>query len=225
MALNTSEDEDVVFDAAGSGDTPSDVDGLVIEWSAGDRTARGIQATMNWSSEGSYTVILRVIDTDGAITELFMSVTVTNKAPEGTASVDRTEAGVGDIFNFAVLGLSDTPTDLEDLIITWSFGDGTLETGVTVPHKYEEAGDYIVTVTIRDDDNAQVETSLFITVTEDDGMSVGSMGLIAGVVVAVLVVVIIVILMYLRRESIPAEPEENGPNGPGTDTDDPGEEP
>jgi len=197
-ATDVLEDQVVTFDASDTTDTPSDRDGLAIEWQAGGRTTSGTTAQFSWSSAGSYTVVLRVTDGDGAISELFLTVNVRNRAPSGNASVDRDEAQVGEIFNFAVISLDDTPSDLAKLIVTWSFGDGTLETGTTVTHKYKEAGDYTVTLTVRDDDAAQVERVLYVTVHADEGMMSGTTSLVALVMAVVLVAVILVVVLYMR---------------------------
>jgi len=197
-ATDVLEDGTVTFDASGTTDTPSDRDGLVIEWQAGGRTASGATAEFSWASAGSYTVVLRATDGDGAISELFLTVTVRNRAPAGDASVDRTEAQVDEIFNFAVIGLDDTPSDLPDLIVTWAFGDGTLETGTTVTHKYRSPGDYTVTLTIRDDDAAQVERVLLVTVHADEGMMSGSSSLLALIMAVIVVAVLLVVVLYMR---------------------------
>ena len=205
------EGEDVTFDATGSRDTASDIEHLTIEWSWGSIIKTGTRVVFQFTSEGSLTVVLTVTDDDGAISELFFGVTVKNKVPDGTPSVDRTEAGVGELFNFAALDISDTPNDLEDLMVTWSFGDGELETGVTVTHKYEEPGDYTVIMSIRDDDGAQKEGSLYITVTGDEGMISGSDALLALGAGVAAIVVLILTLIILRRAQM--DEEEEVPTG------------
>jgi hypothetical protein len=209
-ATSVLEGETVNFDAIGSWDTATDMESLSIEWSSGSETQIGILAAFQFDDEGSFTVILTVTDDDGAIGELFFAVTVRNKVPDGVPTVDRQEAGVGKIFNFAALGLTDTANDLDDLVVTWSFGDGTLDTGVTVVHRYDEPGDYTVTMTIRDDNGAQKEAMLFVTVTQEEGMLSGSGATIVLVASAAAIVILVITLMIMRRE----QADEDGPAGP-----------
>nr|NIP35025.1 PKD domain-containing protein [Thermoplasmata archaeon]NIS14525.1 PKD domain-containing protein [Thermoplasmata archaeon]NIS20058.1 PKD domain-containing protein [Thermoplasmata archaeon]NIT77271.1 PKD domain-containing protein [Thermoplasmata archaeon]NIU49160.1 PKD domain-containing protein [Thermoplasmata archaeon] len=155
--------------------------------------------TFTFEDEGSFTVILRVTDDDGAVSELFFSVNVRNLAPTGVATVDRTEAEVAKIFNFAALDLQDTPNDVEGLTVTWSFGDGSLGTGVTTTHRYDEPGDYTVTMTVRDDDGATYDGFLYITVTEEGGMMSGRTATLAIAAAVAAIVIALITLMFLRR--------------------------
>ncbi|MCJ2540528.1 MAG: PKD domain-containing protein, partial [Candidatus Thermoplasmatota archaeon] len=206
-ATSVFEGEDVTFDATGSRDTASDTEHLTIEWSWGSVTKTGTRVVYQFDNEGGLTVILTVTDDDGAISELFFGVTVKNKVPDGMPSVDRTEAGVGELFNFAALDVSDTPNDREDLLVTWSFGDGGLETGVTVAHKYDEPGDYTVIMSIRDDDGAQKEGYLYITVTEDEGMISGSGALVALAAGLAAIVILVLAVFILRRAGMDEDEE------------------
>lgn len=216
-ATTVLEGEEVVFNATGSRDTPSDMETLVIEWSWGSKVKTGTRVVFKFPDEGSFTVILTVTDDDGALSELFFGVNVRNQVPDGMASVDRSEAGVGDIFNFAALDLTDTPNDLDGLRITWSFGDGTLDTGVTVAHRYDEPGDYTVVMTIMDDNGARKEAYLFITVTEEESMMASSTAMFA-IAAGVAAIIIMVALVILRRAG-----SGEGPGATeGEDTDTPG---
>jgi hypothetical protein len=208
-ATSIMEGETVTFDAAGSRDTITDMEDLTIEWTRGSETIRGTLAEFQFDTEGSFTILLTVTDDDGAIAELFFTVTVKNQVPDGLPSVDRQEARVGQIFNFAALDISDTHNDLDDLVVTWSFGDGTLDTGVTVVHRYDEPGEYAVTMTIRDDDGAKKEAMLYVTVTEEEGMLSGTGATFALVAVAAAIVISVITLLVVRR----AEAEDDGDDG------------
>ncbi len=198
-ATRVVEGEAVTFDATGTRDTVSDMEDLTVEWSRGSDVQIGMKVTFTFEDEGSFTVILRVTDDDGAVSELFFSVNVRNLAPTGVATVDRTEAEVAKIFNFAALDLQDTPNDVEGLTVTWSFGDGSLGTGVTTTHRYDEPGDYTVTMTVRDDDGATYDGFLYITVTEEGGMMSGRTATLAIAAAVAAIVIALITLMFLRR--------------------------
>jgi len=46
----------------------------------------------------------------------------------------------------------------------WNFGDGTIETGVTVEHTYSEFGTYVVTLRIKDDDDFYDEDKVIVNI-------------------------------------------------------------
>ncbi|UCC93391.1 MAG: PKD domain-containing protein, partial [Thermoplasmata archaeon] len=209
-ATSVLEGTTVVFDATGTRDTPGDMEDLSIEWSMGSEVKTGTQVEFQFDSKGAFTVLLTVTDDDGAIAELFFTVNVRNQAPDGIPSVDRQEAKVGQIFNFAALDIVDTSNDIEDLVVTWSFGDGTLDTGVTVVHRYDDPGDYTVTMTIRDDDGAKKEAMLYVTVTEEEGMLSGSGTTIALAAAAAAVIIGLLILFVVKRAQLQEEDAVDG---------------
>jgi PKD repeat protein len=226
---NVVEDEAVGFDASASTDTPSDLPYLQYEWSWGGQVRYGMQSTFVWSEAGSYTVVLTVIDDDGAIDEDFFQVTVTNVVPGGVAIVDRTDGKVGEAFTFNVVGLTDTPSDLTNLTVTWNFDDGTILVGRTVTHSFSQGGEHSVMAIIKDDDGAKVERVLLVSVDEEPSKMAGSSGLLIGVAIAVAIIVIVVIMVYRARGPgrHSAPDEEVGPSdqaGPVEDDEAPGED-
>ena len=200
-ATSVWEDEVVTFDAIGTTDTASDLETLTYQWISGSQTVTGTQVAFSWSESGSHTVILTVTDDDGAIGERFLQVEVKNKSPEGLAFAEITEAGVGEELTFTVIGLDDTATDLEYLIITWSFGDGSLASGAVVTHEYEEAGDFIVSVSIRDDDSGQADSFIAVTITEEEGLIDGSTGLAIGIIILAAVLGLLLVLGLRMRNA------------------------
>jgi hypothetical protein len=193
-----SEDEEVTFDAGGSTDTPSDLDGLTYTWTSGDSERTGMQATFKWTEPGNHNVVLTVTDDDGAMDEIFMQVVVTNEPPQGQAVVDRTEAKVGQTLTFSVLGLHDTPSDLPDLLVTWAFGDGTMDVGSEVTHAFDEGGDYTVIVTIKDDNGAKVDRFVTVTIEEEEVGIVGGSGTLIGIGIAAAIAIVLALLYILR---------------------------
>ncbi len=214
-ATSVLEDEVVAFDAIGTTDTASDLETLTFQWTSGSRTVMGAQAAFSWSGSGSHTVILMVTDDDGAIGERFLQVEVRNKPPEGLAFAEITEAGVGEELTFTIIGLNDTATDLEYLLITWSFGDGSLASGAVVTHEFEEPGDFIVYVSIRDDDSGKADSFIAVTITEEESLIAGSTGLAIGILVVVLVLLLFLGLRMRRAGGDGGEEEEEPSGGEG----------
>ena len=52
---------------------------------------------------------------------------------------------------------------------SWEFGDGTSGTGVTVQHSYGAPGEYLVRLTVRDDQNASDTTSKLVEISAPQG--------------------------------------------------------
>jgi PKD repeat protein len=215
-ATSVMEGENVTFDATGSRDTAGDMEDLTIEWTRGPDVRTGKRVTFLFEEEGSFSIILTVTDDDGALSQLFFTVKVSNQVPNAVPSVDRTEAGVGRIFNFAALDLTDTPNDLPGLTVSWSFDDGELGTGLSVAHRYDEAGDYTVTMTVRDDDGATYEGYLYITVTEEEGIMSGTTMTLAIVAAVAAIVVSVITLLVLRRAKVDEDDDPGPEEGPTT---------
>lgn len=58
--------------------------------------------------------------------------------------------------------------DLDGSIMSWSwnFGDGNTASGVTVSHTYQEPGNYTVTLTVKDNRNAEISNTCSVEVRE-----------------------------------------------------------
>ena len=193
------EDAPVTLDASGSIDTPSDMPGLTYEWDLGEgRRVTGRTLNMSWSESGRLTVILYVTDGDGAVSEAYVPVEVRNRAPTALASVDRQEARVGGDFRFTAYDLDDTPSDLANLTMLWDLGDGTVLTGADAVHAFDRAGDYLVKLTVRDDDGASCELLVAVSVTEEQSVLL-SPPVRYGLLVLIVVVVVIVVLLFMRQ--------------------------
>lgn len=193
------EDATVTLDASGSTDTPSDVANLTYEWDlGGNRRVPGRTVDVTWPDSGRHTVTLLVTDDDGAVSETYVQVEVRNRAPSVLASVDRTEARIGGEFRFTAYGLDDTPSDLRNLSVLWELGDGAILTGTGVVHAYDEAGEYLVKVTVRDDDGVSYEQYVAVRVTEEESM-LSSPQVRYGIIIIIVVVVVVVAVLLIRR--------------------------
>jgi len=166
----TFEDQEVVFDASASTDTPSDVAFLEYNFSFGDGEHTGwttnMTAALTYSASGTYNIGLEVRDDDGDVNATITDLKVTNKVPE--VSANESFLGLEDSpVEFNGSG-SDTISDIPTLEFKWDFGDGhgtdwSNVTGAT--HTYDEVGEYNATFSVRDDDGAEVLTKVNVTIT------------------------------------------------------------
>ncbi len=164
------EDEVVLLDARGSSDTPSDLVNLSYAWDFGNDEYSGWlnEPTINYTyiNKGTYTVTLTVRDDDYATDITSIKIIVNNVEPTCTAMVDHETVNEDDVINFTGTG-SDSPSDMPYLKYYWDFGDNTYTEPMSSPnttHKYTTKGIYNATLTIEDDNGANGNSTVFITV-------------------------------------------------------------
>jgi PKD repeat protein len=152
-----------------NGSGSSDPDGTIAlaSWAFGDGTnAAGLTVTHDYASAGTYTATLTVIDNDGSVDTDTAIITVANRPPVANAGPNQSgTTGVALTFN----GTGSSDPDGTITSYTWSFGDGTTGTGAVVSHAYATSGTYTVTLTVRDDDNAQTSDTAVATITAPSG--------------------------------------------------------
>ena len=162
-----------------SGDATDPEDGAVpaanFEWTAdlpnGQTNyliASGTKtASSTTSLPGTYTVYLRVTDSQGA--ETVQSVVFDVAA--GAANVPPVAYASSSVSSgdapLSVTFYSDLSADPDGSIAsrTWDFGDGASSTAVNPTHTYNSSGTYTVVLTVNDADNASDSATLTITVT------------------------------------------------------------
>lgn len=133
----------VVASAAGSYDRDGEITGY--DWEFGDGTSTtGPVATHMYVSKGTYNIVLRVVDDEGASASIARTVTVPNGAPTASIAIDIDALTVW----CSAINLTDDGRIVE---ILWAFGDGSRASGSTARHQYARAGTYLVTLTLRDD--------------------------------------------------------------------------
>ncbi len=145
----------LTFDGSGS----SDPDGTIVQfdWIFGDGSTAldaGPMPSHAYASAGIFPVTLTVTDDDGATATCMTSATV-NAFP--LCDAGRPQSGnVGDTLTFDGSGSSDPDGMVAKF--DWDFGDGAfmLNAGPMPSHVYTTAGTFIVTLRVRDDDNAMV---------------------------------------------------------------------
>ncbi|MFC2078619.1 PKD domain-containing protein [Candidatus Bipolaricaulota bacterium] len=155
--------ETVQFDAAGS----LDGDGWIVsyQWDFGDgQTAHGMIVEHQFSTPGTFTVILRVIDNNDAVGAIQSEILVvdTNQAPQPQLEVSKTALDPGESLHCNAANSIDP--DGEIVSFEWQFGDGTRAEGPTATHVYSAAGTYRLTVTAIDNLGARQSAQRTITV-------------------------------------------------------------
>lgn len=168
-------DEDSTLQLEGkASDTATDLPRLRYRWDFGDGFgtdwASGNSTSHTFTASGDYSVTLFARDGSGAVASDDLTVRVVNLAPtvalvtpgDGSRFV---EERVIDFKGSA----SDTPSDIDGLLVMWDFGDGNGTGWVSVSrldatHAYLLAGDRTVTLTARDGDGAVASASVTLEI-------------------------------------------------------------
>lgn len=144
----------VQFDASPS----SDDDGWITsyQWDFGDGTnASGKQVSHSYADNGNYDVTLEVTDNDNVGNQETRTVSVSNRAPNVSISLNTPTPVRGGIsIEFDGSGSSDPDGSIASSDFQWDFGDGTTASGPTVTHTYDMASTYTVSLTVTDDDGS-----------------------------------------------------------------------
>ena len=158
---------------------PFDTHTAIIDW--GDGTAVGagtvnqvsntVSGTHAYADNGNFTVMVTVTDDDGFAGSDTLAVTVNNVAPVVEAGPDRT-ANEGDTVSLVPATFTDVGSgDAHTATIDW--GDGTPVGAGTVnqandtvsgSHAYTDIGNFIVMVTVTDDDGGSGSDSFTFNV-------------------------------------------------------------
>jgi len=129
-----------------------------------ERTLKGVTETYTFSTPGEYAVTLNVTDNGGNWDATTFVITVLDvTSPVADAGLNQTvvEGAVGSFDG------SFSRDNVGVVSYEWDFGDGAAETGLTVNHTYNDAGNYIATLTVRDAANNSDTDSIAVTVLSD----------------------------------------------------------
>lgn len=159
--------ETIHFNASES----ADPDGTIVsyDWDFGDgTTAAGQTITHQYSSSGTYTVLLVVTDNDGNIASTTQSISVgENENPVASFFYSPTDPAIDEEVYF---NASDS-YDPDGTIVSyeWDFGDNSTDSGPTVTHRYSNSGTYTVHLRVTDNTGNTGSTTKNVTVSTSQG--------------------------------------------------------
>ena len=162
--------DNVTFSVISFFDTASDISTLQFHWQFNDpyanttnpNTMSGLSVWHVFTVAGNYTVTLTVVDRHGDYHISYTFANVSNLPPSCYAGEDIV-VNEEESVTFTGLGF-DTPYDLPLLNYTWDFGDSYIGYGISVVHYYRDAGNYTVTLTVRDSGGLIATDTLKVTV-------------------------------------------------------------
>ena len=141
--------EGIRFD--GSKSTDADGEVVAYAWSFGDGAkASGKVVTHSFSTAGAYQVTLTVTDDQGAQGSASIEATITkpDAPPVAIIQVSTNSAETGTQISFDASASTDDGTIVG---WAWEFGDGQTASTEKATHAYQNAGAYLVRLTVTDD--------------------------------------------------------------------------
>lgn len=145
----------------------TDVDGNVTayQWDLGDGSqASGSMVSHAYTAPGDYTIVLTTTDDAGGISTNSTIIEILNLAPEASVVVqpgsehprDRTFISEARDLDGHLVGFN------------WSFGDGSFGTGETCSHRYDDDGEFLVELSVTDDQGCRANITVRLTVWTGD---------------------------------------------------------
>jgi len=152
----------------------TDADGIVnLTWDFDDgESSYEPDPVHAYSKSGNHVVNLTVADDDGAKIYFDLDITVLNRGPTCLIDADTLTGNVTTEFTFNAVA-----SDLDGTIATyeWDFTDVTYEgSTVTKTHTFATVGEYLVTLTVTDDEGAEAMSNITITIIDLPPVAAGS---------------------------------------------------
>jgi PKD repeat protein len=168
-------------------------------WDFGDGTTSTSQSpTHAFNRKGPQIVTLTVTDNNGAQSSVTHTIIVRNLPPISSFSYSPTNPRINTDVQF-----TDKSTDPENITLytwLWDFEDGYTSNLQNPTHKFASKGDYNVTLTVWDDENATDTFSIVVSVTEPPPPEVTVPIPLWGIALVIVVILAIsVSAIYVRR--------------------------
>ena len=158
-------EEPYTVDFVGSGSLPGSSAIVAYEWNFGDGLfATGATVSHTFTSDGIYTVVLTVRDSNGLIDTATTQVTVVDNGANipPVASFSYVADGLEVDFD----GTASVDADGSIVSYEWDFGDGNTGAGSTVTHTYAASTSATVSLTVTDNSGAEGVTSQQVSVSD-----------------------------------------------------------
>lgn len=149
-----------------SSENCKDPDGNIVsyKWFFGDGNISTLtNPSHSYQNEGVYNVQLVLKDNENASTTLNTSVTVGNGTPP-EAAFTFSPSNPSKLHSVYFNASESNDVDGQIVSYSWDFGDGSMGSGKTVSHIFNEAGEYIVTLTVKDNDGLSGITSKNVSI-------------------------------------------------------------
>ncbi|MCK5828113.1 PKD domain-containing protein [Candidatus Bipolaricaulota bacterium] len=142
-----------------------DGDSLTFSWDFGDGTfGAGATGSHTYLATGQYAITLTATDFQGQQSSAVQTIWVIEASdlPEASFTASPSSGGtpLTVSFNAAASGVANGSI----VSYTWSYGDGSTGSGVSVIHSYAFEGTYTATLTVTDDQGFSDTMSLLIVV-------------------------------------------------------------
>jgi len=206
------EDDAIYMSALKSHDPndPSEVFYKSVRWDFGDGTEKNYSLTVEhtYRKAGIYNVTLYITDLDlnDPMTAFDVEeIRIDNRPPEAKAADIHTD---GATITFSAANSTDTPSDYDTLQYHWNFGDGTVGSGVTTVHHFEDNGNFTVILTVTDDDGANDTSILYVTISSNSTMVINWYAVTAFVFLSILLVVMWINPKFIRKKAVGTETAE-----------------
>jgi hypothetical protein len=220
--------EDEILNLSTSAFDAADQDDLVFCWDLNDLVdidesgnasddcdVEGTDLWYSWTSAGIRTITANVWDDDGVRDSRAISVTIVNRPP--VAMITEPEGGFvitqGESITFSAAESIDTPTDRDSLEFIWddpnTLGSTNDGFGENFTILFERSGEFIVNLTVTDDDGISKSTSITVRVEEkavDGAFGYSSTTTMSAVLAIIIVLLVSVLLIRGRGSSVP-EPD------------------
>ncbi|MGY8754823.1 MAG: PKD domain-containing protein [Candidatus Poseidoniales archaeon] len=180
-----------------------------------DCDVEGADLLYSWGTWGTRIITANVWDDDGVIDSSTVLVTIVNKPP--SAVITEPEGGFiitqGESITFSAGESSDTPTDSDNLNYNWddpnTLGSTNDGFGENFTILFERSGEFIINLTVTDDDGVSKSTSIIVKVNEkpiEGVLGISNTATVSALLGIIIVLLVGVLLMRGRSDSIP-EPE------------------